>query len=426
MATQTSSQILDRLTKLYPKAIEPGLERTLRILQDLGDPHLRLPPVIHIAGTNGKGSTLAFIRAVLEDTGQTCHVMTSPHLVKFNERLVISGKEITDDDLEKLLLRAEDLNNGQPITFFEITTGAGLLAFAENPADYTLLETGMGGRLDSTNVVSDPAVTIITNISPDHMQHLGNSVEKIAFEKAGIMKENTPCIIGPGNETVMSVFEKRAAELNAPLYRYGHEWSYAETETGIAVTFLGQAYNGPKPNLLGAHQISNAATAIAALIALGQTQSFAGISKARWPARLQRITDGPLFDLLPTSWELFLDGGHNEAGGKILSDQAIEWKSGDGKPLHLVLGMLTTKDPAPFFEHLKPHVASATAIPIPNEKLAFASADLARQLGILQAHDVNEALSGIISNSSDRSGRILITGSLYLAGLILKLNKFLR
>lgn len=414
-----SSEILDRLTTLYPKAIEPGLDRTLRVLHDLGDPHLQLPPVIHIAGTNGKGSTLAFIRACLEDQGKTCHVMTSPHLVKFNERLIIASKEITDNALQELLLRVEDLNAGKPITFFEITTGAGLLTFAENKADYCLLETGMGGRLDSTNVVPTPAITIITNISSDHTQHLGHTLNEIAFEKAGIIKTGVPCIIGPQNSATLEVFEKRAAELQAPLYRYGHEWSYTETKHGFDLTFNGKIYNCPHPNLLGAHQIANAATAVVALIVLGFSKSFVGITKAQWPARLQKITSGPLFDLLPQDWELFLDGGHNEAGGKILADQAMVWAKQDGKPLHLILGMLTTKDPKPFFDHLKPNITSAYAIPIPNEKLAFIEDDLAQKLSIIPVSAPETAISAILGQSP--SGRILITGSLYLAGSILKI-----
>ncbi|PZP57474.1 MAG: bifunctional folylpolyglutamate synthase/dihydrofolate synthase [Micavibrio aeruginosavorus] len=414
--------ILDRLTRLYPKAIEPGLERTCRILHDIGDPHLKLPPVIHIAGTNGKGSTLAFIRSLLEDHGKTCHVMTSPHLVKFNERLVISGEEISDAELEKLLLRVEALNAGKPVTFFEITTAAGMLAFAENPADYTLLETGMGGRLDSTNVIEHPLVTIITNISLDHMQHLGDSLAKIAFEKAGIMKSGVPCIIGPGNESVMDVFESRAAELNAPLYRYGREWDYEITDRGFTLTINGQDYECPKPNLLGDHQYANAATAIMSLLSLSflrkQESPFHGITKALWPARLQKLNSGKLFDLLPKGWELWLDGGHNEAGGKILGHQARHWQEEDGTPLHLILGMLTTKDPAPFFDHLKPYITSATAIPIPDEKLAFSALDLADRLSIHSAPAPDAAITDIVKTAP--SGRILITGSLYLAGSILK------
>lgn len=424
-----SSEILDRLTTLYPKAIEPGLERTLRILEDLGNPQNKLPPVIHIAGTNGKGSTLAFIRALLEDTGKTCHVMTSPHLVRFNERLVIASKEITDDDLQSLLLRVEKLNDGKPITFFEITTGAGFLAFAETPADYCLLETGMGGRLDSTNVIDTPALTIITNISSDHTQHLGNTLPKIAFEKAGIMKQGVPCVLGPQTQEalqsdVLGVFEARAKELDAPLYRHGNEWNYAETGNGFTVTFKGETYTCPRPNLLGSHQIANAATAIVAMLAAPQLSfpqkrksPFNGITKANWPARLQKITHGKLFDLLPAGWELFLDGGHNEAGGKILADQTRLWQEQDGKPLHLILGMLTTKDPKPFYDHLKPFIASATAIPIPDEKLAFENTALAQTLGIQSAPDPETAITDIIKTSP--KGYILITGSLYLAGNIL-------
>lgn len=413
--------ILTRLTKLYPKAIEPGLERTCRILHDLGNPHLKLPPVIHIAGTNGKGSTLAFIRSLLEDHGKTCHVMTSPHLVKFNERLVIAGEEISDQSLEALLLRVENLNAGKPITFFEITTAACMLAFAENPADYTLLETGMGGRLDSSNVIDNPLVTIITNISADHTQHLGTTLDKIASEKAGIMKHGVPCVIGPMNPAILPVFENRAAELSAPLYRCGHEWNYKITDTGFTLTFNGQHYDCPKPNLLGDHQYANAATAIVSLLCLSflrkQESPFRAITKAIWPARLQKLDSGKLSDLLPDGWELFLDGGHNEDGGKILADQARHWQAEDGKNLHLILGMLTTKDPAPFYNHLKPYVTSAAAIPIPGEKLAFAPEDLAKTLGIENAPDPETVIAAIVKTSP--YGRILITGSLYLAGNIL-------
>ena len=422
--------ILHRLTTLYPKPIEPGLGQTLRILEDLGNPHLRLPPVIHIAGTNGKGSTLAFIRAIAQAAGLKVHAMTSPHLVKFNERFLIADREITDEALIELFRRTEDLNDGKPITFFAITTAAGFLAFAENPADLCLLETGMGGRLDSTNVVPDPALTIITNISRDHTQFLGNTLKEIAFEKAGIIKQNTPCVIGPQtqdalDEGVMAVFESRAHELNAPLYRYGHEWLFKETTNGFTLYFLDKVFECPRPNLLGAHQIANAATAVFASLLLPLLQNIdtsvieKGITNASWPARLQPIKSGPLFDLLPGNWELWLDGGHNEAGGRILADQAKNWAVYDGKPLHLVLGMLTTKDPEPFYDHLKPYIATATAIPISNEKQGFNPEDLARRLNIDFSTDPVSALKKIVH--SPQPGRILIAGSLYLAGNILKL-----
>lgn len=416
--------ILTRLTRLYPKAIEPGLTRTLRILKDLGDPHLRLPPVIHIAGTNGKGSTLAFIRAVLEEAGFKIHAMTSPHLVKFNERLVVASEEITDENLLSLLEEVESVNAGQPTTFFEITTAAGFYEFARVAADFTLLETGMGGRLDSTNVVNDPLVTIITNISHDHMQHLGNSLREIATEKAGIMKPGIPCVIGPQTRTayvenVMEIFEARALELGCPLYRFGHEWNFTRQQDGFMFNFKMEAFRMPEPSLIGEHQIANAATALAALCAAPGLHSlranFSAISKAVWPARLQKIESGRLFELLPQGWELYLDGGHNEAGGEILGRQAEKWKD---KDLHLILGMLTTKDPSPFYAHLQAFVASAFAVPIPDEKLAFAAPDLAGVLGIEDAKSVKEAIQKITTANSP--GRILIAGSLYLAGNVLK------
>lgn len=419
--------ILDRLTRLYPKAIEPGLERTLRILRDLGDPHLKIPPVIHIAGTNGKGSTLAFIHAIAEDAGLKIHAMTSPHLVKFNERLVVASEEITDENLQSLLEEVEAINADQPTTFFEITTAAGFYEFARRPANLTLLETGMGGRLDSTNVIENPLVTIITNISHDHMQHLGNTLREIAIEKAGIMKPGVPCVIGPQTqnalaENVMEIFEDRAEELGCPLYRHGHEWNFMPKENGFMVNFRLQAFHLPAPSLLGAHQIANAATAIAALCAVPELdrlkQNFSAVSKAVWPARLQRIESGPLFDLLSEGWALYLDGGHNEAGGEILGRQAKNWQD---KDLHLVLGMLTTKDPAPFYDHLRPFVKTTTAIPIPDEKLAFSADDLSQKLSIEKALTPEDAIRKIIADN--KPGRILITGSLYLAGSILKNQK---
>ncbi len=422
-----TDDILTRLTMLYPKAIEPGLERTLRILKDLDNPHLKLPPVVHVAGTNGKGSTLAFIRAVAEQAGLACHVMTSPHLVKFNERLVVASREISDEALLELLRDVETKNDGKPITFFEITTGAGFLAFAQNRADLCLLETGMGGRLDSTNVIENPVVTIITNISSDHMQHLGDTLPKIAFEKAGIMKRGVPCVIGEQTQEaldtgVMAVFERRAAEMNAPLFRHGHEWSYTRTENGFTLHFQGNDFDLPQPGLLGAHQIANAAAAIMAILATPQLsflRNFEDISHARWPARLQKIASGKLFDLLPEGWELFLDGGHNEAGGAVLANQVRQWREQDNKPLHLLLGMLTTKDPEPFFNHLKPFITSATAIPIPDEKLAFTADELSRRLSIPQAAGPEEALKMLVATHPGKA-RVLITGSLYLAGTILK------
>ncbi len=424
---EKTDEVLDRLTMLYPKAIAPGLERTLRILHDLGDPHLALPPVIHIAGTNGKGSTLAFIRAIAETAGLTVHAMTSPHLVRFNERLVISGEEISDDTLLALLQEAEALNDNKPVTFFEITTAAGFLAFSRAKANLCLLETGMGGRLDSTNVVPQPLVTIITNISHDHMQFLGSDLKSIAFEKAGIMKAGVPCVIGPQTEAAIAagvpgVFAAHAESLNAPLPRHGYEWSYEENHQGFEFTFQGERRQFPAPNLTGRHQIANAATAIAAIKAAGleiETDVIRkGLQSARWPARLQRITEGPLTDLLPPYWELWLDGGHNEDGGRILAEQAGNWAT-DQKPLHLILGMLTTKDPKEFYNHLRPYAASAHAIVIPDEKLAFTADMLAQRLKIASAQNIEDAIQKIVS-TQNRPGRILIAGSLYLAGHVLK------
>lgn len=439
--TPDLDQLLERLTTYYPRAIDPNLDRTFRLLHDLGNPHEKLPPVIHIAGTNGKGSTLAAIRAVSEASGMSCHVMTSPHLVSFHERLVLAGREITTEPLIDILLETERINAGQETTSFELTTAAGLLAFSRIPADLCLLETGMGGRLDATNVVANPLATVITVISLDHTQFLGTTLDAIAGEKAAIMKAGTPCIIGPQTSEglragVMQVFEDKAADIGAPLYRHGYEWSYEATSQGFVLHTGTDTYDFPRPNLLGAHQIGNAATAAMTLLTIQQhlpkpltaTALDHGLTHIKWRARLQRLQSGELVAALPEGWELWLDGGHNDTGGQVLAEQATAWEAQDDKKLHLVMGMLNTKDPRVFLKYLGPHAASMHAIEIPNQPLSLKADELA-----IAAHDAvgykistsPSALDAIrhVVATCDQPGRILITGSLYLAGEILKANE---
>lgn len=431
--------LLQRLTRYYPRAIDPNLERCFRLLRDLGDPQTRLPPVIHIAGTNGKGSTLATIRAIAEAAGMVCHVMISPHLVRFNERLVIRGEEISTPSLLSLLEEVENKNAGQPTTSFELVTAAGFLQFSRHPADLCLLETGMGGRLDATNVVSRPLATVITVISFDHTQYLGTRLDQIAGEKAAIMKPGVPCVIGPQTREgidagVMEVFGENAARTGSPLYRHGIDWSFSPAKTGFILHAPGQDLELPRPNLLGAHQIGNAATAVMTLLACRDNLPHPvnpdalkmGIGQVHWPGRLQQLRAGPLARLLPKGWQLWLDGGHNDTGGQALAAQAAAWHEEDGLDLHLICGMLNTKDPCAFLSPLGEYLVSARSVTIPDQPLSLSAEELATlstQIGaaLLPEKDVKSAIQAILKESA-RPGRILIAGSLYLAGNILAEN----
>ncbi len=428
--------VLDRLTTYYPRAIDPNLERTFRLLHDLGDPHLKMPPAIHVAGTNGKGSTVAYLRAILTAAGQTTHVMTSPHLVRFNERLVIAGDEIETPALLAYLEEAERINNGAETTSFELITAAGFLAFAHTEADISLIEVGMGGRFDATNVIPAPLASIITVISRDHVKFLGTTLDGIAREKAGIIKEKCPAIIGPQTAEglsagVMDVFTDIAAAHHAPLYRHGHEWSFDVLPDRFMLHAENNIYELPRPNLHGDHQIGNAATAAMALLtvlpSLKKPVPLAalehGLTHANWPGRLQTITKGPLAAVLPSVWELWIDGGHNDTGGQVMAAQARKWRIADGKPLHIILGMLGTKNPLEFVVPLAPFATSLTAITIPDQPLSLTADELEAAICgsnayIVKADSVEHAVQQIVQKNP-QGGRILITGSLYLMGHIL-------
>ncbi len=432
--------LLDRLTSYYPRAVDPGLERTLRLLDDLGNPHLKMPPVFHVGGTNGKGSTLAYIRAMLEAGGYRCHVMTSPHLVRFNERLVVSGTEMTTPDILALFDEVEEINRGKATTSFELITAAGFLEFARRPADFTLVEVGMGGRFDATNVIPDPLVSVITSIARDHMAFLGTRYDQIAFEKAGIIKTGVPCVVAPQSREaqaggVMDVFGQVSEERDAPLYRAGFEWSFDHLQGGFMLHDGASVADFPAPNLVGPHQFGNAATAVMALTVaqsrflkpLTSSQMAYGLTHARWPARLQRIVSGPFVELLPNGWELWIDGGHNDGGGMALAEQSALWKEQDHKPLHVIMGMITTKDPRDFVCYLAPYMASCATIPIPDQPLTFSADGLGTAISdtvscpLSSATSLGEAVRhAVAAGCAYSSGRILITGSLYLMGAILK------
>ena len=418
-----SDAILARLMSLHPKVIDLSLDRMHRILAALGNPERRIPPVIHIAGTNGKGSTQAMIRAGLESAGKLVHAYTSPHLAQFRERIRLAGTLIEDDALADLLAQVEAANDGQPITFFEITTAAAFLAFARTPADYTLLEVGLGGRLDATNVIDAPHLTVITPVSIDHTQSLGETLPLIAAEKAGIIKPRVPVIVGPQDDDALRVIEARAMGLSAPIVAHGQHWMIQPERDGMVFQDDHGLWDLPRPNLIGPHQIQNAGTALAALRVLGATdaQARAAVTQAEWPARMQRLRHGPLVDLAAGA-ELWLDGGHNPAGGQAL---AATLATMPARPTHLVCGMLNTKDVAGYLRPLADHAASLTAIDIPGEPNTLPATDTAaaaRQVGMTAhvARDAAQAVGDLVTHSP--GARILICGSLYLAGRILREN----
>ncbi len=421
--TAQSDVILERMMALHPKVMDLVLDRVWRLLAAVGNPQDRLPPVIHIAGTNGKGSTQAMIRAGLEQSGAMVHAYTSPHLARFHERIRLAGELISEDALTEVLDRCYAANGGEPITYFEITTVAGLLAFAETPADYTLLEVGLGGRLDATNVVAKPALTVITPVDLDHQQYLGETLPEIAGEKAGIIKRGVPCVVGPQHDAALEVIERQAARLGAPPLAYGQHW-HVTTERGRLVY---QDERGlldlPLPNLPGPHQIMNAGAAIAALRALGQDEVAceAAVSGAYWPARMERLTKGPLVDLA-TPAELWLDGGHNPAAGHAL---AATLKEQPKRPTHLICGMLNTKDIAGYMAPLAAVADSLHAVSIPGEANtipAEKTAEVAASVGLAatMASSVQDAITAITKKSPN--ARILICGSLYLAGHVMREN----
>ena len=397
--------ILERLYGLHPKLIDLSLDRVFRLLGRLGDPHVSLPPVVHVAGTNAKGSVIAMMRAALQAADYKVHVHTSPHLVRFNERIRLAGDLIGDAALIELLEECEAANAGDAITFFEITTVAALLAFSRTPADIVLLETGLGGRLDATNVIDAPALTVITPVSMDHQQFLGDTLAAIATEKAGILKPGVRCVVAEQHPDVLAVIEQKADAIGAPL-TLDHR-------------------DAPPTNLAGPHQGRNAAVAKAALDALaGFTVSAnaitTGFANVDWPARLQPLTSGALADMLGAEQELWLDGGHNQAAGIAIAG----WlESGPDKPLHVVMGMLNSKDPVAFLTPFKGRISTFRAVAIPGEENSFSADGLAARTDHAgkTSTSVTDALSAIATEHPG-PGRVLITGSLYLAGKVLAEN----
>ena len=418
-----SDTILERLMTLHPKIIDLTLDRMTRLLDLLGSPEKALPPVIHIAGTNGKGSTQAMIRAGLEASGDICHAYTSPHLARFHERIFLAGKTIAEQDLANYLSKCEKVNGKISITYFEITTCAALLAFSQNKADYTLLEVGLGGRLDATNVIEDPKITVITPISIDHQQYLGNTLSEIAFEKAGILKRNCFAIIGPQEDDALNVIEARALEVGATCKIYGQHWHVWEENGRLIFQDENGLLDLPLPKLIGAHQVQNAGIALATLRYLGkESSSYDGaMLNADWPARMQKLKNGPLITLAPDA-EIWLDGGHNKAAGHALSEAISRLQS---RKLFLIVGMLNTKDVMGYMQPLLNKSSDLYGVSIPGEAATMSAQEtvaVAKDVGFkaIVSENVESAIKDIVKY--DHNARILICGSLYLAGNILKEN----
>jgi dihydrofolate synthase/folylpolyglutamate synthase len=427
----SSDDYLQRFLALHPKSIDLTLDRIARLLAALGHPERKMPPVIHVAGTNGKGSTVAYLRAMLEAAGSKVHAYTSPHLVRFHERIRLAGELISEDELADILRECEAANAGAAITFFEATTAAAFVAFARHKADVVLLEVGLGGIGDATNLFDAPAVTAITPIGIDHTQFLGTTLAEIALNKAGIIKRGRPVVVGRQREEAAAVIHRMARQKNAPLMRFGREWDWAPTASGFLWQSDARSIELPAPALLGVHQFDNAATAIAVLdrlenFTVGDDAIATGLRNVQWPARLQRLTQGPLLQLLQPNDELWLDGGHNEDCGLALAAQAEAWHGQDKKRLALVFGMLTSKDAQGFLRPLAPHSKRARAIAIPGHA-SFSAAEAterAQAVGLpcTPADGVAAAIADLRA-STDKPLRVLICGSLYLAGTVLAENR---
>lgn len=437
MGRNPSESVLARLEALHPKVIDLSLDRVLRLLSALGDPQDQLPPVVHVAGTNGKGSVVAFLAAIFAAHGLRCHVFTSPHLIRFHERIVIAGKEIGEGALVDVLEECERVNASGPITFFEITTAAALLAFARTPADITLLETGLGGRLDATNVVTRPAATILTPIALDHQVFLGDTVSAIAAEKAGILKHKAPCFSAQQAKEAAAVIRARAAALDVPVAWEAEHWRISRSGDGLLYEDLSRASPDasstkrhlPAPGLCGRFQIGNAGLAVAcAQSVLGPSLEWEatarGVRTAHWPGRLQRIEGGPLRALLPEDWELWLDGAHNPAAAAVLAAETRQ--SWHDRPNAFIVGMLRTKDAACFLAAIGGEAERIFAVSIPDSAVSLSAgelSDLGQTVGLAveRAAGIEEALRTLVL-TGDRPTRVIICGSLYLAGWVLAHN----
>jgi dihydrofolate synthase/folylpolyglutamate synthase len=434
----SSDELLSELRRLHPLLIDLSLDRIARLLDKLGNPQDRLPPVVHIAGTNGKGSTAAFLKAMLEASGRRVHVYTSPHLVRFHERIALAGADgkarpIGEEHLVRLLKEVARVNAGEPMTFFEITTAAAFTAFADTPADAVILEVGLGGRLDATNVVKSPALSVITPVAMDHADKLGDTLEAIAAEKAGILKPNTTAVISLQEEAALGAIYAAARRSGSRLVVWGQDFDAFEQRGRLIFQHRDELLDLPKPSLIGRHQIVNAGTAVAAALELGwpgldERAIESGLQAAEWPARMQRLKGGPLDGLVGRGSEVWLDGGHNPAGGMAIAQTLADLEERTPSPLYLVVGMMGQKDAAGFLRAFRGLARRVMTVAIPGaHEHPHAPEELARVAGELglraeAAGDVASALRRIEALDGGAK-RILICGSLYLAGHVLALQE---
>ena len=427
----TIAELLNRLNNPSLPGIDLSLDRMWQLLNGLDNPQEKLPPVIHVAGTNGKGSTIAFLRAIYEAAGYRVHVYTSPHLVRFNERILIAGTEISDDVLREYLDRIVKTAITTNVTFFEATTALALLAFAEHPADLVLLETGLGGRLDATNVVANPLATVITPIDFDHQEFLGSTLGSIATEKAGIMKKNAPCVTAIQQSPAAEVLRARANTISAPLILGGEAWNFSHTNDGLIVQVGDETLHLPSPNLLGAHQFANAA--LAAVVAgvcaddlpVTNRAIAHGITRAFWPARLQQLTRGPLVEQWPSRGEVILDGGHNTHAANAIAQWAKTLTP--ATPIFMIAAMMKRKNAVDFFAPLAPHISHLCCIPMPEDPSGYDAAELAAAAAeagiehVTESSDLQAAMAQFRDTiSPENAPTLLIAGSLHLAGEVLK------
>jgi dihydrofolate synthase/folylpolyglutamate synthase len=424
-------EVIARLGALHPKRIDLSLDRMHRVLERLGNPEKKLPPVIHVAGTNGKGSTVAYLRAILETAGLRVHVYTSPWLVRINECFRLAGRLVGDDELQAALEDCERANAGEPLTFFEAKTAAGFLLFAEHPADVLLLEVGLGGRLDSTNVIEAPLASVITPISMDHTEFLGNTLASIAGEKAAIIKRNVPVISAEQPDEVMAVIEQHARRMRSSLHAAGQQWHVGIERGRLVYQDERGLMDLAAPRLFGRHQFDNAGLAIATLRAIDSIKlghaAFEGIVNAEWPARMQRLSSGRLMELGPAGCEIWLDGGHNAEGGRVAAAALGDLEERVSRPLVVIVGMMGNKDAGAFLANFAGLTRHIFTVDVPDQDNAMSQdrlADAARALGIRVeiAGTVEGALRSIARLAYEVPPRILITGSLYLAGPVLALN----
>jgi dihydrofolate synthase/folylpolyglutamate synthase len=423
--------VIARLSALHPKRIDLGLDRMHRVLERLGHPEQKLPPVIHVAGTNGKGSTVAYLRAILETAGLRVHVYTSPWLVRINESFRLAGKLVGDDELLAAFEQCERVNAGEPLTFFEAKTAAGFLLFAKHPADVLLLEVGLGGRLDSTNVIEAPLASVIAPISMDHMEFLGDNLTSIAGEKAAIIKRNVPVISAEQQPEAMAVIQQQARRMRSPLHAAGQQWHVGVERGRLVYQDERGLMDLAAPKLFGRHQFDNAGLAIATLRAIDQLKlghaAYEGIVNAEWPARMQRLSSGKLAALGPAGSEIWLDGGHNAEGGRVAAAALGDLEERVSRPLVVIAGMMANKDAGAFLANFAGLTRHIFTVEIPDQDNGMPQdrlADAARALGMRVeiAGSVEAALHSIAKLAYDTQPRILITGSLYLAGHVLAIN----